>query len=160
MAPPLDPRLVKRATATRGFLVAVVLTGIANACCIIVQAWLMARGRASCSGSTVFPGPLPGFGAYLAALAAVFVVRAGLSWLNPWLANRASASVKSQLRADLMAARLTNPLDASTPSSTLIHLATQGLDALDGYFSKYLPAAGDGRLHPAADSCRGCRPRR
>lgn len=141
MAPPLDPRLVKRATATRGFLVAVVLTGIANACCIIVQAWLIAHAVAGVfgSGSTVFPGPLPGFGAYLAALAAVFVVRAGLSWLNPWLAHRASASVKSQLRADLMAARLTNPLDASTPSSTLIHLATQGLDALDGYFSKYLP---------------------
>ena len=28
---------------------------------------------------------------------------------------------------------------SSTPSSTLIHLATQGLDALDGYFAKFLP---------------------
>ena len=48
---------------------------------------------------------------------------------------------------ELMTARLARPNDTST-SSSLIHLATQGLDALDGYFAKYLPR-GDGRVHPA-----------
>ncbi|WIY82353.1 thiol reductant ABC exporter subunit CydD [Propionimicrobium sp. PCR01-08-3] len=141
MAGPLDPRLLKRATATRGFLVAVAATGIVGACCIIVQAWLIAQAVSGVfyAGSIDFDGPLAGFSSYLWALAGVFCLRAGLSWLNSWLAHRASASVKSQLRTDLMAARLARPLDASTPSSTLIHLATQGLDALDGYFSKYLP---------------------
>lgn len=141
MAPPLDPRLLKRATATRAFLVAVALTGIANAGCIIVQAWLIAHAVSGVFGSrsTVFAGPLPSLGAYIGVLGAVFTVRAGLSWLSSWLAHRASASVKSQLRTDLMTARLANPRDASTTSSTLIYLATQGLDALDGYFAKYLP---------------------
>ena len=46
--------------------------------------------------------------------------------------------MKSQLRRDVMAARIDRPLDA-TSSSTLVTLITQGLDGLDGYFSKYLP---------------------
>ncbi len=141
MAPPLDPRLLKRATATRAFLVAVALTGIANAGCIIAQAWLIAYAVSGvfASHSTVFEGPLPSLSAYIGLLALVFTIRAGLSWLSSWLAHRASASVKSQLRTDLMAARLANPRDTSTTSSTLIYLATQGLDNLDGYFAKYLP---------------------
>ncbi len=68
----------------------------------------------------------------------VFGLKALLSWLNEWLAQRASAAVKSQLRRDVMAARIDRPLDA-TSSSTLVTLITQGLDGLDGYFSKYLP---------------------
>lgn len=141
MAAPLDPRLIKRATATRGFLVAVALTGIVNALCVIAQAWLTATAASGVfySESTVFPGPLPSLWAYIGALGVVFALRAALNWINPWLAHRASVSVKSQLRSDLLSARLTKPLDSAQSSSTLIHLATQGLDALDGYFSKYLP---------------------
>lgn len=141
MGGPLDKRLLQRATATRGFLVAVALTGIINAACIIVQAWLISRAVAGVfdSGSTSFDGPLPSLGAYALAIIGVFAARGGLSWLNSWLAHRASAAVKSQLRVDLMKARLARPDDASTTSSALIHLVTQGLDALDGYFSKYLP---------------------
>lgn len=141
MAAPLDKRLLQRATATRGFLVAVVVTGIANAVCTVVQAWLIAHAVAGVfdTGSTVFEGPLPNFASYVVAILVVFTLRAGLSWLNSWLAHRASASVKSKLRTDIMGARLARPSDASTSSSALIHLVTQGLDALDGYFSKYLP---------------------
>ncbi len=141
MGGPLDKRLLQRATATRGFLVAVAITGIVNAACIIVQAWLISRAVAGVfdTRSTSFDGPLPSLGAYALAVIGVFAVRGGLSWLNSWLAHRASAAVKSQLRVDLMKARLSRPDDASTTSSSLIHLVTQGLDALDGYFSKYLP---------------------
>lgn len=141
MAAPLDKRLLQRATATRGFLVAVAVTGIINAACIIAQAWLIAHAVAGVfdTGSTSFAGPLPNFSSYLVAIGAVFAVRAGLSWLNQWLAHRASAAVKSKLRTDLLAARLSRPTDASTSSSALINLVVQGLDALDGYFSKYLP---------------------
>ncbi|GAA2182364.1 hypothetical protein GCM10009785_21370 [Brooklawnia cerclae] len=141
MAPPLDKRLVQRATATRGFLVAVALTGIAGAVCVVAQAWLISRAVAGVfdTRSTDFPGPLPGLGAWAAAVLGVFAVRGVLSWLNAWLAHRASAAVKSQLRTDIMAARLARPADSSVSSSALITLVTQGLDALDGYFSKYLP---------------------
>lgn len=141
MAGPLDKRLLQRATATRGFLVAVAVTGIINSGLIVVQAWLIAHAVAGVfdSGSVVFDGPLPNLGAYALALLAIFALRGGLSWANSWLAHRASAAVKSQLRTDIMAARLANPTGAGASSSALIHLVTGGLDALDGYFSKYLP---------------------
>lgn len=141
MAAPVDPRLLKRATATRSFLVAVGVTGICDGVLIVVQAWLIARVVAGVfdSRSLSVPGPLPSIGACLAALIAVFAVRGALSWLTSILGHRASAAVKSQLRVDLMRARLTRPHDASVTSSQLIHLVTQGLDALDGYFAKFLP---------------------
>ena len=47
--------------------------------------------------------------------------------------------MKSQLLSDMLAARLADPLASSTSSAELLTLVTQGLDALDGYFSKYLP---------------------
>lgn len=141
MAAPLDKRLLQRATATRGFLVAVAVAGTLNAICIIAQAWLIAHavGGIFDAGSTTFDGPLPSLGWYVAGVLVIFGLRGLLAWLNQWLAHRASAAVKSQLRQDLMAARLKMPVDSKTTSSYLIQLATTGLDALDGYFSKYLP---------------------
>ncbi len=141
MAAPLDKRLLQRATATKGFLVAVAATGVLSAGCIILQAWLIAHAVAGVFDNQRldFDGPLPSFASYLVAILATFTVRGLLSWLNSWLAHRASAAVKSTLRTDLMSARLSTPNDASTSSAALIHLATQGLDALDGYFAKYLP---------------------
>src|SRR5690606_26165494 len=47
-----------------------------------------------------------------------------------------------QLRRDVVAARAANPTSTRTSSATLVHVATTGLDALDGYFSKYLPQLG------------------
>ena len=135
MPGPLDPRLVKRATATKGFLVAVALVGVATAFLVLAQARLLSDAVAH-----VFDTHnTDGIAAAAGLLMLVFVGRAGLSWLSEWLAHRASAAVKSQLRTDVMKARLARPTDASTPSGTLITLVTQGLDSLDGYFAKYLP---------------------
>lgn len=141
MAKPLDPRLLKRATATRKFLVAVALTGLATAVLVIAQAWLIAHavGGSFDRSRAGLPGLLPQLGGYVVALVGVFALRGGLMWLNSWLAHRASAEVKSQLRREIMAARLARPTDSSTSSAALIHLVSQGLDALDGYFGKYLP---------------------
>ncbi len=60
-------------------------------------------------------------------------------WLHQWIAQRASAAVKSQLRRDILGARLAHPIDSPASTGGLITLVTQGLDALDGYYSKYLP---------------------
>ena len=75
MAAPLDKRLLQRATATRGFLVAVAVTGIINSALIVVQAWLIAHAVAGVfdSGSVVFAGPLPNLASYAIALLVVFV---------------------------------------------------------------------------------------
>ncbi|WP_277031983.1 thiol reductant ABC exporter subunit CydD [Propionimicrobium lymphophilum] len=141
MPAPLDKRLVQRATATRNFLVAVVLTGIGTSLLVIVQAWLIAKAVGGSFDRTQegLPGMLPGIAKYAGLLILVFAARGVLTWLDSWLGHRASAKVKSQLRRDIMAARLSRPADSSTPSGTLITLLTKELDALDGYFAKYLP---------------------
>lgn len=141
MPAPLDKRLVQRATATRNFLVAVALTGIGTSLLVIVQAWLIAKavGGSFDRAQEGLPGMLPGIAKYAGLLILVFAARGVLTWLDSWLGHRASAKVKSQLRRDIMAARLSRPADSSTPSGTLITLLTKELDALDGYFAKYLP---------------------
>ena len=135
MAAPLDPRLVRRARATLPFLAGLCVVGVATALLILAQAWLLSRGV-----SSVFAAHhLDGVAMWSGLLAAVFCGRACLAWLQESLAHRASASVKSQLRRDILQARLSRPTDATMPSGTLISLMTTGLDALDGYYSKYLP---------------------
>lgn len=109
--------------------------GVATALLILAQAWLLSRGV-----SSVFAAHhLDGVAMWCGLLAAVFCGRACLAWLQESLAHRASASVKSQLRRDILQTRLSRPTDATMPSGTLISLMTTGLDALDGYYSKYLP---------------------
>lgn len=135
MAGPIDSRLVRRGRATRFFLVALAVVGVVQAGAIVAQARLLADAI-----STVFATHrLEGLDGWMAGLAAVFTVRALLGWAAESLAHHASAAVKAGLRRDLVRARLARPADASVSSSTLVTLTTQGLDALDGYYSKYLP---------------------
>ncbi|RLP06751.1 thiol reductant ABC exporter subunit CydD [Propionibacterium australiense] len=135
MPAPLDPRLIRRARATSRFLVAVALVGVTTAFLVLAQARLISDGIAHVVGT----GNAAGTGRIAALLLAVFAARAGLNWLSQLFAHRACSAVKSQLRTDVMRARLRLPSDASAPSGTLITLLTQGLDALDGYYAKYLP---------------------
>ncbi|MGB4271031.1 MAG: ABC transporter transmembrane domain-containing protein, partial [Propionicimonas sp.] len=108
--------------------------GSATAILTLGQAWLLSRSVADIFATR----NLSTLGWAVSGLVMVFTGKALLTWLNEWLAQRAAAAVKSQLRRDLMSARLARPL-ASTSTGGLITLVTQGLDALDGYFSKYLP---------------------
>ncbi|MCA3772280.1 thiol reductant ABC exporter subunit CydD [Cutibacterium sp.] len=127
--------MVRRARATLPFLAGLCVVGVATALLILAQAWLLSRGV-----SSVFAAHhLDGVAMWCGLLAAVFCGRACLAWLQESLAHQASASVKSQLRRDILQARLSRPTDATMPSGTLISLMTTGLDALDGYYSKYLP---------------------
>ena len=119
-------------------MAATVLVGLATAALLIVQARVLADWITRAFEAQALP---PGWQAALLALAAVFLGRGLLAWLSSTLAHRSAAAVKSQLRRDILAARLDTPLTA-TSSASLIRIVTQGLDALDGYFSKYLPQLG------------------
>lgn len=132
---PVDPRLVSRASAVRPFLIAGVAVGSATAVLVLVQAWLLSHSVAGIFATS----DLSGLGWTVAALAAVLIGRGLLGWLSTWIAHRTAVRVKSQLRVDIMEARLASPVGSSTSTPALITLVTQGLDALDGYFSKYLP---------------------
>jgi len=112
-----------------------VVVGCLTAVLVLTQAKLLSR-----SISSVFAThTLDGLGLTLGLLVVVLVGRGVLAWASSWLAQRTSAAVKSQLRRDILAARLAAPAHQTSSSSSLVTLVTQGLDALDGYFSKYLP---------------------
>ena len=127
----VDRRLLTRATATKGFLVAVGVVGILHALLVLGQAWVLTDGIVNHSTAD-----LPRI-AWI--LLAIFTLRALLIWLNQVLSVRAAAAVKSQLRTEVMEAALAQPRNPKFQTAELITLVTQGLDALDGYFSKYLP---------------------
>jgi len=75
----------------------------------------------------------------IAVVASIFLGKAILTWLNRWLGQRTSAAVKSQLRTDIMRARLARPVESEGSTGGLVTLVTQGLDALDPYYARYLP---------------------
>lgn len=130
---PVDPRLLRRTTATRRYLYGAALVGTATALVIVAQAWLISRAVGAVF-ATRDAGPAL---AVVPALVAVFSGRALLSWLGAVLASRAAAAVKSEFRRELVEARLRQP--SAGGSARLIITVTEGLDALDGYFGRYLP---------------------
>jgi thiol reductant ABC exporter CydD subunit len=79
----------------------------------------------------------------LCALAGAFAVRAALSWLGELASHRTSASVTSALRRQLLtrAVALGPSWLAGERTGELTSVATQGVDALEVYFARYLPTA-------------------
>ncbi|MFH8679167.1 thiol reductant ABC exporter subunit CydD [Streptomyces lydicus] len=159
---PVDPRLLRYAHATRGFLVAVVVLGLAGAGLVVGQAMLIAE---IVVGAFQHDLGLGGLTTPLALLAAVSVGRGLVAWLTELAAHRAGAAAKSELRMRLVerAARLgpgartasaagdgTGARDLEMRTGELTTLATRGIDALDDYFSRYLPQLGLAVVVPVA----------
>ncbi|MFF6790505.1 thiol reductant ABC exporter subunit CydD [Streptomyces filamentosus] len=146
---PIDPRLLRYARATRFFLVAVVVLGLAGAALVIAQAMLIAEivVGAFQQGLSVSALTTP-----LLLLAGVAVGRGLVSWLTELAAHRASASVKSELRGRLLerATALGPGWLGGQRTGSLVALATRGVDALDDYFARYLPQLGLAVVVPLA----------
>ncbi|WP_190221446.1 thiol reductant ABC exporter subunit CydD [Streptomyces hydrogenans] len=146
---PIDPRLLRYARATRFFLVAVVVLGLAGAALVIAQAMLIAEivVGAFQKGLSVSDLTTP-----LLLLAGVAVARGLVSWLTELAAHRASAAVKSELRGRLLdrATALGPGWLGGQRTGSLIALATRGVDALDDYFARYLPQLGLAVVVPLA----------
>ncbi|MCD9143722.1 thiol reductant ABC exporter subunit CydD [Streptomyces albireticuli] len=146
---PVDPRLLRYASATRLFLVASVVLGLVGAGLVIAQAMLIADVVTGAFRHGLGADDLAG---RLAPLAAVALGRAAVSWLTELAAHRASAAVKSQLRTRLLAhaGRLGPAWLDSRRTGELTTLATRGVDALDDYFARYLPQLGLAVVVPVA----------
>ncbi|MFH8451262.1 thiol reductant ABC exporter subunit CydD [Streptomyces fungicidicus] len=146
---PIDPRLLRYARATRGFLAAVVALGAVGAVLVIAQAMLIAEIVVGAFEDGLSAGDLT---TPLVLLAVVAAGRGLVGWLTELAAHRASAAVKSELRGRLLdRATALGPgwLDGQRTGS-LVALATRGVDALDGYFSRYLPQLGLAVVVPVA----------
>ncbi|MDQ1017955.1 thiol reductant ABC exporter subunit CydD [Streptomyces afghaniensis] len=146
---PIDPRLLRYARATRAFLVAVVALGAVGAGLVIAQAMLIAEVVV---GAFQHRMAVSDLGTPLLLLAAVAVGRALVGWLTELAAHRASAAVKSELRRRLLerSARLGPGWLSGQRTGSLVALATRGVDALDDYFSRYLPQLGLAVVVPVA----------
>ncbi|WP_327155803.1 thiol reductant ABC exporter subunit CydD [Streptomyces tubercidicus] len=176
---PVDPRLLRYARATRGFLIAVVVLGLAGAGLVVGQAMLIAEVVVGAFQHELNVGALT---TPLVLLAAVSVGRGLVSWLTELAAHRAGAAAKSELRMRLVerAARLgpgavigradgeaqvPGTYDAAEATGAgvasgvgtlemrtgeLTALATRGIDALDDYFARYLPQLGLAVVVPLA----------
>ncbi|MFI6519027.1 thiol reductant ABC exporter subunit CydD [Spirillospora sp. NPDC050679] len=100
---------------------------------LVVAAWLLARAVAGLDA-----GPLPW-------LVAVVAGRAVLAWVSARVAGRAAAAVKGGLRAALLARSPAVPGPAGAAvgqavgSGERVTLLTRGLDALDAFFTGYVP---------------------
>ncbi|MEU3988146.1 thiol reductant ABC exporter subunit CydD [Streptomyces platensis] len=175
---PVDPRLLRYAHATRGFLIAVVVLGLAGAGLVVGQAMLIAEVVVGAFQHDLALGALT---TPLVLLAAVSAGRGLVSWLTELAAHRAGAAAKSELRMRLIerAARLgpgavigrtdggaqvpeaygAEAVGAAGASGAgtlemrtgeLTALATRGIDALDDYFARYLPQLGLAVVVPLA----------
>ncbi|MEU1301091.1 thiol reductant ABC exporter subunit CydD [Streptomyces shenzhenensis] len=146
---PIDPRLLRYARATRLFLAAVVGLGALGAGLLIAQAMLIAEVVVGAFQHHLSVAELR---TPLLLLVAVAAGRAVVSWLTELAAHRASASVKSELRGRLLerAVALGPGWLGGQRTGSLVTLATRGVDALDDYFSRYLPQLGLAVVVPAA----------
>ncbi|WNI23637.1 thiol reductant ABC exporter subunit CydD [Streptomyces sp. ITFR-16] len=146
---PIDPRLLRHARATRLFLVAVVVLGLAGAALVIAQAMLVAEVVV---GGFEDGLTASGLRTPLLLLAGVALGRALVSWLTELAAYRAGAAVKSELRRRLLdrAAALGPDWLSGQRTGSLVTLATRGIDALDDYFARYLPQLGLAVVVPVA----------
>ena len=129
---------MRYARATRAFLLGSVAIGTATAALVITQAILLGGIIAAAfqdgeSLETLRP--------YLLALVAVIVGRACLAWASDAIAQASSASAKSQLRMAVLehAMKLGPVWLTGARTGELVTLTTRGIDALDAYFSRYLP---------------------
>jgi thiol reductant ABC exporter CydD subunit len=95
---------------------------------------------------------LAGLRTPLLLLGAVVAARAVLAWAQEAAAHRSSAAVKSELRRQLLAhaVRLGPSWLTGERSGELATLATTGIDALDDYFSRYLPQLALALIVPVA----------
>jgi ATP-binding cassette subfamily C protein CydD len=134
---PLDPRLLAYARAARAFLAVGALIGLAQTACIVSFAWFL---------SQVIVRAIDGEGLTelaptIAALAVVVAARALLLWAAEVTSTRGAARVKSQLRSRVLQAVIDlGPAWMASRNATSVATVTgPGLDALDTYFSRYLP---------------------
>jgi ATP-binding cassette subfamily C protein CydD len=134
---PVDPRLLTYAAAARSFFAAggalALLQTIVTIAFSFLVTQLIVRAIAG--------EPLTALAAPLVALAGVVAVRFMVTWASDINGARGSAIVKSELRRRVLDAvtRLGPGWLASRNSTAVGVTVGPGLDALDTYFSKYLP---------------------
>lgn len=133
----VDPRLFRRARVARVAFAADLLLGLAAALLILAEAVLLARVAAGGFEGAALADLAPS----LALLVAAIAGRAAASWGFEVVGRRAAGGVLSQLRLELVDDCLRGRgADPDAPAGAeLATVAVTGVDALEGWFARYLP---------------------
>jgi ATP-binding cassette subfamily C protein CydD len=144
-----DRRLWREARGAHRALRATVVLGVLAGLAVIVQAALIAR---VVDRAAFHDAGLADVAKSFIALAAVFLLRAVLAWAGEVVGFRAAAAVKLDLRRRLVANLLAlGPVHAvGERSGDLAGTMLEGVEALDPYFSRYLPQVALVAVLPAA----------
>ncbi len=133
----LDPRLLRRTKSARPLLTLDCGLGIGTALAVLLGATMLAR-----IGARAFHGTrLDQLWPDLALLVFAFAVRGAFAWGMEVAGRRAAWSVLSELRLALAEKRLrTQPAAIDgTDAAEITAVSVQGVEALEGYFARYLP---------------------
>ncbi|GAA3638971.1 hypothetical protein GCM10022223_67490 [Kineosporia mesophila] len=130
---PLDPRLLRQARAARLYVGLTTGLGVATTALLVVQSLLLAHIVAGVATDGLsFTDVRP----QVVGLGIVLALRAVLAGVQERFGHRAATAVVRQLRERLIGHAVRTPEAAG---ADLALLATRGLDALDGYLTRYLP---------------------
>ena len=134
---PLDPRLLRYTTAARTFFGVDVVLGIVRTTATVAFCWLLSQAIVGAIIGRPFTELLPD----ILILSGVGILRAATIWAMDVASARGAAVVKSQLRRRLVTgvARLGPGWLSGRNRVDVVTTAGAGLDALDGYFSLFLP---------------------
>ncbi|GAB2740416.1 thiol reductant ABC exporter subunit CydC [Salinifilum aidingensis] len=129
------PRL---STSARRALVLGGALAAAQAAALVVQAWALASALAAVVTGAAAPAEVT---AHLVVLAAAIAARAAIGWATEAVSARAAAGAKAELRRNLVDAAVRRGPEwvDRRGRAELSTVATRGLDALDAYFTRYLP---------------------
>jgi thiol reductant ABC exporter CydD subunit len=135
----LDPRLLSRTKSARPLLTLDIALGVGTALAVLIQASMLARIVARAFDGVPIQRLWPEF----AVLVLAFAWRGACAWGMEIAGRRAAWSVLSELRLALAAKRLRSQPVATdgAGSAEIAAVAVQGVDALEGYFARYLPQA-------------------
>ena len=121
---------------------------LASGLLLVGQAWLLAGivDAVAVRGAT-----LAVLHAQLAGLAGLILARALLSALGERAAARGAEAIKRQVRRRIMAGYLQGPLAPIRPESgTVASTIVEQVDALDGFYARFLPAMVQAAILPIA----------
>ncbi|MDE2390622.1 MAG: thiol reductant ABC exporter subunit CydD [Rhodospirillales bacterium] len=132
----MDSRLMREGQRARGALYGSIALGLVSAWVIIGQSVLLAKLVNAISFRHINLGPLL---PWILALASLFLLRAGLTYGAETLASRACLTIKTSLRAALLAKLFARGPAGEADSAEAAATMLDGVETLEPYFSRYLP---------------------
>jgi ATP-binding cassette subfamily C protein CydCD len=140
----LNPRLLKEIRQSRIFFLISIILGVLAGICIILQS----RGISNLISQVFLRGKeLKDVSGILISVTIILFLRVGFAWMGDLCSSSGARRIKQDLRhrlfkhiIDIGPAYLRSEAgETEVRTGELVNVATEGVDALDVYYSQYLP---------------------